>query len=804
MHNRNPTAFGREASRSTFPRIEDFPSWDPWAKEAQAFLARALKDAARQVQSMAAAQEIGLEFHPDAFVNYEGGKDTVQVYGSMIAEKVTPLGKIILKLRVNSSILDERDSLYREGALLAGFHLEGPGRNSPERGVSGASLLRGAGVILDPDPRSIAKKLAKAAGASLWDAVRDAAQRVSPEEAPKSPNALRRFFKWVQWVSDSGSPPSGGSAHPLSPVFVSPGKSWFDRSLLERRASSLGGSQHTPTKRAYIPEPCRGVSYAWVSPQGDTHKITGHVDDHEVWASNHITWNPQYFPEGSLDRPKEALMEAGWLRVSNVYNITYAGNPSPRAWGAVVDIILEECAPEYGFSPQRLVRLVSRGMERISVEDFVYNHGGRRKLDKLFESLMSRMASLWGPTVEEDIQGWLPRTSSVKEARTYSRIAMFDFDGTLFRSWEKTPDWWHGTHLDKGPYSFFSLAESLDEPCVPDDPPSNFWISEPVQAARKAVRAADTFTVVITGRVGVHRSRVVELLRSNGINPDQLYFNPGMDAAKFKVAVLKALLAGHQMVSKIDIWENENISIYDSALRATSKALGHPLEIETHQVHESPKELECSPADFGLPSQNTNTGFQPRMAANTGDRKSVGLFIPLPQELAAQFPKKEKDTSPQHVTFLYVGEVPPEREQEFLGVLENIFLNAGAVQAVLDGVGSFQSQTNKVVFSKVRFSEDLSALRDRAREALETAGFEVQDSWQMYQPHSTIEYLDDPFQIWTGTPPQGSWEFNSLEVWGLPDDYEVSFGTPIRLRGPVPEIGLRRVARIQAIRASRP
>ena len=52
------------------------------------------------------------------------------------------------------------------------------------------------------------------------------------------------------------------------------------------------------------------------------------------------------------------------------------------------------------------------------------------------------------------------------KAKTYNRIAMYDFDGTLFRSWEKTPEWWP----DQRPFSFFVRPESLDEPCVPDHP----------------------------------------------------------------------------------------------------------------------------------------------------------------------------------------------------------------------------------------------------------------------------------------------------------------------------------------------
>jgi len=442
---------------------------------------------------------------------------------------------------------------------------------------------------------------------------------------------------------------------------------------------------------------------------------------------------------------------------------------------------------------------------------------------------LARNPAKFRDLVEGLVDARLPRTASSKTARTYSRIAMFDFDGTLFRSWEATPSWWKGTELDKGPYSFFVREESMAPPCVPEDPPSNYWISEAVQAAAKATRDPNTLSVVITGRVKSHQNRVKELLQQKGLKFDTHYFNPGMSAAKFKVAVLKALLAGHQLVSQIDIWENENITVYDSALRATSRALGHPLKITTHQIHENPQDLVCGPSDFNLPSQNTETGLGARLAAAwgpllgsgehrhesrpprvsrtaavTGDGTRVGLFFPLPKDLASQFPEKKEDSSPQHVTFLYIGKVPKEREQEFLGVLETAFIELEKpVRAALGGVDSFVSPQHKVVFSKIRFSKDLSRVRDRVKAALEDAGFEVADSFPLYVPHTTIEYLPDFTQEWRGEVPTGSWDFGSVELWGLSKKYEIPFGDKVVLQAPAPSSSIARVARINASREAR-
>jgi hypothetical protein len=197
------------------------------------------------------------------------------------------------------------------------------------------------------------------------------------------------------------------------------------------------------------------------------------------------------------------------------------------------------------------------------------------------------------------------RVAAEKTGKTYTRIAMYDFDGTLFRSWEKTPEWWEGTHLDDRPYSFFVKPESLDEPCVPDRPGSAYWIGNTVRHAKWDSSDRACFLVVITGRVKVHAPRVKELLSSQGIRPDAFYFNPGMSAARFKSVVLKNLLIGYNTIDQIDVWENENAATYDSVLRRSAQAVEREVEVNIHHVHVAPKELVCGPEDFGLPSQNT-------------------------------------------------------------------------------------------------------------------------------------------------------------------------------------------------------
>ena len=194
------------------------------------------------------------------------------------------------------------------------------------------------------------------------------------------------------------------------------------------------------------------------------------------------------------------------------------------------------------------------------------------------------------------------RVATKTAAATYKRLVMFDFDGTLFRSWEEEPSWWGGSALDTGPYSFFTRPESLDEPCVPETPSGSHWISKAVGAAQKASSDRNDFVVVITGRVKVHRKRILSLLRSKGIVPNASYFNPAMDAAKFKVAVLKNLLAGLPTIDEVEVWENENMKTYEAALNSAARVLGRDIKVVVHGIHVPPAPLECEPEDFGLDS----------------------------------------------------------------------------------------------------------------------------------------------------------------------------------------------------------
>lgn len=165
----------------------------------------------------------------------------------------------------------------------------------------------------------------------------------------------------------------------------------------------------------------------------------------------------------------------------------------------------------------------------------------------------------------------------------------------------------------------------------------------------------------------------------------------------------------------------------------------------------------------------------------TGDGHGVGFFIPLPSSLASAFPSLgSEDKSPAHSTFLYVGKIEKDQEAEFLAATRGVFDDLrGPVRGSLDELEHFvhPAKERQVGVMTVRFSHDLADFRWRLRDRLITAGFQVDDSFPLiYRPHVTLEYMEGLDSKYDGKIPQGWWEFNSIEIWGLPELHTIPFG----------------------------
>ena len=87
--------------------------------------------------------------------------------------------------------------------------------------------------------------------------------------------------------------------------------------------------------------------------------------------------------------------------------------------------------------------------------------------------------------------------------RNPTRLVIFDFDSTLFRSPLPNRKLWHAELLGAllADCSWFSDARTLSPPYIPDRPGLEWWDEDVVAAARAAIaRKSDTISVLMTGR----------------------------------------------------------------------------------------------------------------------------------------------------------------------------------------------------------------------------------------------------------------------------------------------------------------
>jgi 2'-5' RNA ligase len=189
----------------------------------------------------------------------------------------------------------------------------------------------------------------------------------------------------------------------------------------------------------------------------------------------------------------------------------------------------------------------------------------------------------------------------------------------------------------------------------------------------------------------------------------------------------------------------------------------------------------------GVGDEMKRTKLAEATGKTTGYRESVGLFIPLPELLADQFPPPGgNDTSPSHVTLFYGGMVPEDREEEYLDVLRRTLAGVGPVKARIGDLDYFThvEKNRRVAYVRVWFSKDMGSLRDRIRSAISDAGFEAKDSFPLaYNPHITLQYMDDLTEEYSGPVPEGTWQFDSIPVWGLPKEHSIPLrgGSAVRV-----------------------
>jgi hypothetical protein len=266
-------------------------------------------------------------------------------------------------------------------------------------------------------------------------------------------------------------------------------------------------------------------------------------------------------------------------------------------------------------------------------------------------------------------------------------LAVFDFDGTLFRSPEK-PDWWP----EKG---WWSKHESLGPPCVPEKPGADWWVPGTVEAAKKCIGDSETFAVLCTGRLaGKFHTRMFELLSHAGLRFDEVHLTPGGGTLPFKLKIIESLI-GKLKPEKVEVWEDRSEHV--GAFKSLCEQFG--TESEIHLVSTKSHPLECTQEDMA-------SRVAARFMLRTGGFIPDKFWTQQKAELRKILLEELRDKRPDHVSYILVDRLIPFFKR-FHETLLGFGMHRFAEDALKNRVETIQKQIEDIAKNYEEFAQSI-------------------------------------------------------------------------------------------------
>lgn len=167
-----------------------------------------------------------------------------------------------------------------------------------------------------------------------------------------------------------------------------------------------------------------------------------------------------------------------------------------------------------------------------------------------------------------------------------------------------------------------------------------------------------------------------------------------------------------------------------------------------------------------------------RMRAKDTPGASACIVIPVPEPLAKMWPdaRGEHDSSPPHITVLYLGEAATDRLEEARELLGTVAAEFKPIPVEFaKGTSWFTNDEGLQIAHKAmhpKTEERLQALHAALREAFTAAGFEIQHR-DGFTGHATLGYFETQEPV---RGPEGGFSARTLELWGWPEDVVVALG----------------------------
>jgi 2'-5' RNA ligase len=151
--------------------------------------------------------------------------------------------------------------------------------------------------------------------------------------------------------------------------------------------------------------------------------------------------------------------------------------------------------------------------------------------------------------------------------------------------------------------------------------------------------------------------------------------------------------------------------------------------------------------------------------AKSSSLEKVGVFIKLPKNLASQYPSKEEDSSPPHITTLYCGDIRPLTASDAVNIVKKVAKSHSQMECFVGGLAYFTNPEGKEIAHSMVEAKGLWKLRDDLLYAFKKAGVNDISEFADFTPHVTLEY-GDKRDYNEEDCPNGSFIIRELEIWG--------------------------------------
>ena len=153
-------------------------------------------------------------------------------------------------------------------------------------------------------------------------------------------------------------------------------------------------------------------------------------------------------------------------------------------------------------------------------------------------------------------------------------------------------------------------------------------------------------------------------------------------------------------------------------------------------------------------------------------RKKVFLYVPLPHQLAIQFPERKY---PPHITLLHIGDLTRSQWKTILPTIDQILESTQPFELAMTEFGVFAPKYGDFIYPHMRVdSTGLEALHHRLRKAIRDLGITVKHYG--FTPHATLDKVDRD-EIYVGPRPTGVWTVQHITLIGF-EDYTYELGKP--------------------------